>query len=499
MALTFDGRGALLVTGLINGSGAANRVTYWTGTYTLGSDAGLLVDAANDMYIVADDGGIGISNADEKLEFFTAGYAAFTGCTLGVGITTPDGTFHAHTASAGAVTANAGGDEIVAENNAAGGISILVPDSDNANFYFGSPSDNTGALMRWNHDGDLLTIGTGKASAEVSIVSAGIAEAIRIDTNQYCGFNESTPDRRIHAVDISGSTGVIIPIARLESQVSGGAGAAGHGASLELTGETTTTENQSMGIYAARWSVATHASRRARLEMYAAYIGTDVLVGVIEAPAIASPDGNSRGSGAVDFQSSRSGAANVASGDYSTIIGGLDGTASGTYSCVLAGSTCTASGNNSAVIGGLSNVASGTYSIVVGGGNNTADGNYSLAAGWKADTNGFGGVFIWADSTNVAFTADRANQFKVRANGGVAFVTTSSTAAIPVAEFNQADVDEPFHKFVGDAAAATLTRDLVDDGDVTTATLVGWYKIEIQDDGNQITDGDYYVPFYSLV
>ncbi|KKL97620.1 hypothetical protein LCGC14_1832720, partial [marine sediment metagenome] len=74
----------------------------------------------------------------------------------------------------------------------------------------------------------------------------------------------------------------------------------------------------------------------------------------------------------------------------------------------------------------------------------------------------------------------------------------SGTATIPVLLLGQADFNEPFTKYVGTAAAANLTRSIVDDGDVTTATLVGWTKIEIDDVGNQVADGDYFRPFYSL-
>lgn len=74
----------------------------------------------------------------------------------------------------------------------------------------------------------------------------------------------------------------------------------------------------------------------------------------------------------------------------------------------------------------------------------------------------------------------------------------STSAAIPVIIFDQADVDEPFEKYIGTAAAANLTRSIVDDDDVTTATLIGWTKIEVEDIGNQVTDQDYYQPFYSL-
>lgn len=74
----------------------------------------------------------------------------------------------------------------------------------------------------------------------------------------------------------------------------------------------------------------------------------------------------------------------------------------------------------------------------------------------------------------------------------------SLSAAMPVLLLDQADVDRPFEKYVGTAAAATLDRSIVDDGDVTTATLVGWRKIEVEDIGNQVVDGQYYEPFYSL-
>lgn len=98
-ALSFAGAFTLTVPAdgtavLGGGSGASPRVAYWTDANTLTSDAGLTVDAANDMFIVANDGGIGISNADEKLEFFTAGYAAFSGCNVGIGTTTPSQLLH---------------------------------------------------------------------------------------------------------------------------------------------------------------------------------------------------------------------------------------------------------------------------------------------------------------------------------------------------------------------------------------------------------------------
>jgi hypothetical protein len=75
---------------------------------------------------------------------------------------------------------------------------------------------------------------------------------------------------------------------------------------------------------------------------------------------------------------------------------------------------------------------------------------------------------------------------------------SSGAGAIAALALTQSDVDEPFTKYIGTAAAATLTRSIVAEADVTTATRQGFVKIEIEDLGNQVTDQDYYVPFYTL-
>lgn len=74
----------------------------------------------------------------------------------------------------------------------------------------------------------------------------------------------------------------------------------------------------------------------------------------------------------------------------------------------------------------------------------------------------------------------------------------ATDGAKPVILLDQADVSEEFMRFVGTAASATLTNSIVDDDDVTTATLQAWLKIYVQDDGNQISDQAYFIPIYTL-
>jgi hypothetical protein len=77
---------------------------------------------------------------------------------------------------------------------------------------------------------------------------------------------------------------------------------------------------------------------------------------------------NARGDGAVDLQSDRSTATQVASGLKSVLIGGARNTASGDYTAVLAGYGNSATATNFAtVINGGSNAAAAGYATIVNG------------------------------------------------------------------------------------------------------------------------------------
>jgi hypothetical protein len=68
--------------------------------------------------------------------------------------------------------------------------------------------------------------------------------------------------------------------------------------------------------------------------------------------------------------------------------------------------------------GGYFNTNGAPYSVVPGGDLNYAGGNNSFAAGHRAKAN-YAGDFVWADSQNADFASTAANQFLIRAGGGV--------------------------------------------------------------------------------
>jgi hypothetical protein len=127
------------------------------------------------------------------------------------------------------------------------------------------------------------------------------------------------------------------------------------------------------------------------------------------------------------------GESNQASGDSSTVAGGVSNSACGLFSNVAGGSNNAALGTGAAVAGGFSNTAKGIDSTVAGGYSNTVAGIGSFAAGENTSdctdntcTTNFPGVFLWGDNTTAnVLRASAANQFLVRAAGGMNFFTSA--------------------------------------------------------------------------
>lgn len=119
------------------------------------------------------------------------------------------------------------------------------------------------------------------------------------------------------------------------------------------------------------------------------------------------------------------GGANTADTSYATVGGGYNNTASNNRAAVGGGTSNTASGYCATVGGGYADTASGSYSTVPGGRRNKASGDHSFAAGGRAKAI-HSGAFVWADGTDADFVSTAANQFLIRASGGVGIGTTST-------------------------------------------------------------------------
>ncbi len=110
-------------------------------------------------------------------------------------------------------------------------------------------------------------------------------------------------------------------------------------------------------------------------------------------PDGASPGGAARGVHAVDLQTIRNSAAQVASGSVSVVGGGDRNTASGSRSIVAGGQQNSATQNFATVGGGNLNSASAASAAVGGGNNNAASGEAAAIGG--GSQNAAGGGFSW--------------------------------------------------------------------------------------------------------
>ena len=150
--------------------------------------------------------------------------------------------------------------------------------------------------------------------------------------------------------------------------------------------------------------------------------------------------GNARGQFAVDLQTDRNINTQVASGDYSVVMGGKRNTSSGNNSttsgykntasnngsvalgwennasgnyAIALGVFSNASSNYSTVSGGQSNTAStGTHATVVGGSGNTSSGQYSISGGLDNTASGSRSTALGFDnvsSGSYSFAGGRAN------------------------------------------------------------------------------------------
>ena len=117
---------------------------------------------------------------------------------------------------------------------------------------------------------------------------------------------------------------------------------------------------------------------------------------------------------------------------YATIAGGYNNTASAYGTTVGGGSGNFAGSTNATVGGGHINAATNDCATVPGGRWNIAGGQDSFAAGQHAQAL-HDGSFVWADfATTNDFASSGANQFLVRAAGGVGINKNNPTTALDV-------------------------------------------------------------------
>ena len=166
--------------------------------------------------------------------------------------------------------------------------------------------------------------------------------------------------------------------------------------------------------------------------------------------------GNARGANAVDWQTIRGAASQVASGAYSNIGGGFYNTATGFGATVAGGTAVTNSGGYSAIGGGFSNTVSGLVSGIFTGYGNTTAGYYNFVGGGQSNS-GTSGSAVTTQSATM--------------NGTTAVTLSGSNASIKVGQLVSGTSITPYPAtYVSAVSGTSLTLSQAASGS-STSTL----------------------------
>jgi hypothetical protein len=157
--------------------------------------------------------------------------------------------------------------------------------------------------------------------------------------------------------------------------------------------------------------------------------------GALQAQATTSTTagGNARGANAVDWQTIRSAASQVASGSQSVIVGGQSNTSSG-FANVVGGYLNNASGYANSILGGQQNTTGGNFGAVVNGFTNTAN-SYSVVINGQSNTAAGYYNFIGGGFTNSATSSSAVTTQSGTMNATTAVTLSGSNANIKVGQY----------------------------------------------------------------
>ena len=147
--------------------------------------------------------------------------------------------------------------------------------------------------------------------------------------------------------------------------------------------------------------------------------------------------GNARGANAVDWQTNRNAATQVANGSQAVIAGGQQNTASATQSSILGGSGNNVSNAWAVIGGGLSNAVSGATSFNGAGQSNTTAGARAAVVTGRANAasgefNFIGGGYANSGTATAAVTTQATS---IITSGSTAVTLSATNAAIKVGQF----------------------------------------------------------------
>jgi hypothetical protein len=97
----------------------------------------------------------------------------------------------------------------VFEGGGSNHITILTPDAQAGGVVFGSPSDNYGSYLSWNHDNNALKLATANPDGYIQLLTNNEAEAVRITSSGNVGIGSTSPGEKLTVNGVISASGGI--------------------------------------------------------------------------------------------------------------------------------------------------------------------------------------------------------------------------------------------------------------------------------------------------
>ena|GEM_PF-7043980 len=384
--------GAINITDASTNTATLNNANHSTATFSFPSAGGTLATSGNT--VLFDNSTAQTSSDGHDLFNVTQSQAAASpgaiigSTSTGAGATGLTVTTSGSTGASGInVNTSASGGVVtglqVEATGGANNFAILVPGSDG---YVGIGNSSPTQLLSVGTASALTVDGSGNLSTSGTITSTSTS-GITSGSDSHAGALLIS-DGSSHFATINDPNATNAPVFNLPAE--SGAGPF-----------TLATTNQVLSHIAESYTnTSTYATDNAGEQLLAS--GTDAAIsialqpkgtGALEAQIAdnATAGGNIRGHNAVDWQMSRTSAANVASGNFSTIGGGVDNDASGDHATIAGGGSNSADGSYNTIGGGASNAIGASpanYNTIAGGQSNAVQipADHSTIGGGNGNT-----------------------------------------------------------------------------------------------------------------